>query len=313
MILNSGLDAACSGDAAAGSGRAPDEAWPIMCRWVQYAAFGTGSAAPDPTDTVLGAQVGSRSNNRGGFANALSTGLDDTNDIIWCEATFTRVFSIASNVNATEWGLSAASTGNLSVRELFRADPLDNGSTPITLTLEGGDELQLVVTLRVQADWEYASKSFVITGTAGNDTAGTHTGDATASSGNATNDASVQDTLAILWPGGGVASDRDQIMALTADQSGKSKSDQLDTAGSVSVSAAAASYTPGNFYRDWSATFGTSTANFDHRAWLYGTAGTASGASGTRGLRLILTDPVKLTKTSAQQLVLTVRKSISRL
>lgn len=313
MILNSGLDAACTADAAAGTGNAPNQAWPVFCRFIQWAAFGTGSSAPDPTDTSLDAQVGARSNSRGEFANTSDTGLDAGNNIMWSEQTFTRVFSIASNVNATEWGLAPAASGALSVRDLFRADPTDPNSSPITLTLEAGDQLQLVITLRVQATWEYEAKSFTITGTAGKDTNGTHDGNATVSSGASTNEASVSDALAIVWPGGGVASNRDSILAFPLDQTAVLKNENLAASDSVATSASAESYTPNSYFRDWTGVFSTNAANFDHHAWLYGTIGTSGSASGSRGLRFILTNPPHLTKTSTHRLTLTVRKHISRL
>src|SRR5690606_25542446 len=128
-------------------------------------------------------------------------GKDDDTDVIWYEITRTRVFSIDSNVNAAEWGTSAASTGNLSVRELFREDPQDNESDPITLTLESGDQLQLVITFRVQAAWEYETKSFVITGSAGNDAVGTHEGKASVAT-NLTSASDLRAVLSAVWPGG---------------------------------------------------------------------------------------------------------------
>lgn len=307
MILDSGLDAACAYSAAPGS----SSAYPTFAGFVQYAAFGTGSTAPAASDTALDAQVGSRSNNRGGFANDSAAGLDSTNDIIWAEVAYTRVFDISGNVNAAEWGLAPGSTGNLSVRELFRADPNDNGSSPITLTLESGDELQLVVTLRVQADWEYESKSFVITGTAGNDTAGTHTGNGTISTGTATSSGTIINALQLAWPGlsGLLGSVHGALAAILSDQTSVSKSGNLSAIGG-SVYLTQLSYTPNNFYRDYTATFGTSDANGDHYAWA---VGHPSPVNQNVGYRLILTSPTKLTKASTHKLTLTVRLSIARL
>lgn len=208
-------------------------------------------------------------------------------------------------MNATEWGLAAASTGNLSVRELFRADPNDNGSSPITLTLEGGDELQLVITLRVQAVWEPESKSFVITGTAGNDTNGTHTGNASVSSGAGTTTSAIRaDALAHVWPGG-ISGSSFVVRAWDSDQSAVAKNAGWAGNGTASSNGSAAAYTPGNYYVDWTAVFSTAQANMDHYAWATSTLG--------RGLRFALTSPGYLTKNSTHKLTLTVRKSISRL
>lgn len=308
MILNSGLDNACTNDASSGSGSTGSETYPYFCRFITYAAFGTGSTAPDPTDTTLDAQEGARTQDRGGFSNTVTAGLDSDTNTIWYESTFTRVFNIGSNANATEWGLSPASTGNLSVRELFRADPLDPNSSPITLTLEDGDQLQLIVTLRVQAAWEYETKSFVITGTAGNDTNGTHEGKATVSTGTGSSETNIRDALVSAWPKGYLSGGRlGSIAAYDTDKSAVNKNQNL---GSVTSSAPIAEedYIPGSHYRDWTATFGTGDANFNHYAWAV-----SQGTASERAYRFILTDPPFLTKTSTHRLTLTVRKSISRL
>lgn len=283
-----------------------------MCRFIQYAAFGTGTTAPSASQTSLDAQVGSRSADRGGFANSEDAGLDAGNNKIWYEATFTRVFNITSAVNATEWGLSAQSTGNLSVRDLFREDPNDPDSDPVAISLDDGDQLQLVVTLRVEATWEYESKSFVITGTAGNDSSGTHTGNATISSGSSATVASISGALSACWPGGASNSGYDQIQAYLADQSSVAKNQDFSGSPS-SASLSAESYTPGDFHRDWSAQWTTSQANGGHYAWLAGSSSSVGGAGGSKGLRFILTSPAFLTKESTHRLTLTVRKAVSRI
>lgn len=314
MILNSGLDAACTATANAGSGSAPNHSYPSFGQFVQFAAFGTGSAVPDATDTSLASQVGSRSNDRGGFSNVVDVGLDAGNNTIWSEVTYTRVFAISSNVNATEWGLSPASTGNLSVRELFRADPNDNNSSPITLTLEDGDQLQLVVTLRVQAEWEYQNKSFVVTGTAGNDTNGKHDGIATISTGTGTSANDIVAALASAWPGGAGtqpgSTAQDFIRSLEADPTGTAKNQNLPTTG-TGAQGTYETYTPGNYYRDFTAVFATSAANGAHYGWV---ATYINSAAATNvGYRFLLTSPATLTKLSTHRLTLTVRKSIARL
>lgn len=297
MILNSGLDAACASPAT--------NTALSFASWVNYAAFGTGSIAPAATDTSLAAQVGSRSNSNGGFADSEDAALDAVNNVMWHEATFTRVFTISTNVNAAEWGLSPIASGNLSVRELFRADPTDNSSQPITLTLQLGDQLQLVLTLRVEAAWDRQSKSFVITGTAGNDTNGTHTGLATVSSGAGTTTADIRaNALAYVWPGG-ISGSSFVVRAWDSDQSAVAKNAGFAGNGTASSNGSAAAYTPGNYYVDWTAVFSTAQANMDHYAWATATLG--------RGLRFALTSPGYLTKNSTHKLTLTVRKSISRL
>lgn len=305
MILNSGLDSICTQRAYGGSGAT------FFARPFAYAAFGTGSTAPTVTDTTLDAQVGARSNSNGGFDDTQDGGFDAGANIVWAESIITRVFAIASNVNAAEWGLAEGASSNLSVRELFRADPNDNNSSPITLTLEDGDELQLVYTIRVEAEWEYQSASFVITGTAGNDTNGKHDGYATASGGATATAARARQTLSALWPGGiGVSTGFTTSAFLTynlTDQSSVGKAQNMtDATGYLAVTDE--TYTPGDYYRDAIVQFGTSAANGTHYAWQlsYSTTGNA-------GLRFLLDDPAYLTKASTHKLSLTVRKSVARL
>lgn len=300
MILNSGLDQACSVDGSSYTG-AP---YPYFCQFINYACFGTGSATPAASDTSLGSQAGSRTTSNGGFASSTSQGVDDTEDVVWYESTYTRVFSIGGNVNATEWGLAYASTGNLSVRELFRADPLDNSSSPVTLTLESGDELQLVITLRVEATWEYETKSFTITGAPGNDSAGTYEGKATVSSGSATTELAIRNALLAVWPGG--TGGQHTCVQITSDSSTVAKGANF-ASSDAAPTVVAASYATGTYYRDTTATFSTSTGNGDHYAWNVGVAQQNSG------FRFVLDDPAKLTKASTHKLTLTLRRSIARL
>lgn len=69
-----------------------------------------------------------------------------------------------------------------------------------------------------------------------------------------------------------------------------------------------AAYTPGTYYRDASAQFGTSAANGTHYAWQL-----SYSTTGNDGLRFLLDDPASLTKASTHKLTLTVRKSVARL
>lgn len=311
MILNAGLDAACT--TASNSATA----YPYFGEFVRYAAIGTGSTEPAPTDTALNAQVGSRTDDRGGFNDTTDAGRGD--GALWHESTFTRVFNITSNVNAAEWGLAIATTGPLSVRELFRADPTDNTSAPIALTLEEGDQLQLVVTLRVEAEWGYQNKSFIITGTDGNDTNGTHTGLATVTNG-AQGGNSILEALRIAWPGGIQGSNTGYLHALMSDQTGKAAGDDLPSAGTttnVSPVGVPVAYTAGDHYRDVNYVLTTATANGDIHAVNIGSSPNTIGSPGVTnasvGYRYILTNPPYLTKASTHRLTLTLRKSISRL
>lgn len=312
MILDSGLDHACT--LPANSNTTFENA--IFTRFITYACFGTGSTAPSAGDTSLGAQVGSRSNNAGGFGGARNGGLDAGNKVIWAETTFTRVFTIASNVNAAEWGLAPAATGNLTVRELFRSDPQDDSSSPIVLTLESGDELQLVVTVRVQAAWEYVASNFVITGTAGNDAAGTHDVNSAIATGSQTTQAYIDLALASAWPGGAFSSGtytHGFLTYISANPAAVPVNGNLTLVTNSNQAFAAASYTNSTFYRDCTVVIPTSEYNGTHYGWLARTIYAGLSTQDQCGLRALLTDPTTLAKAATHKLTLTVRKSIARL
>lgn len=313
MILNSGLDACCTVDARAGLSlnSFPNSAFTLP---FTYAAFGTGSTEPSATDTTLDAQVGPRSNSTGGFATSNDAGLDANTNTIWYEVTFPLVLAITSNVNATEWGLAAGATSNLSVRDLFRSDPNDPGSSPISLTLEDGDQLQLWVTLRIEAAWELQPASFVITGTAGNDTNGTHDGFASVTSGASSTLAQIGGALAAAWPGGvhnAGSAPGGYAWRITDDSAEVPVNSNVSGASLASLTAHA--YSAGTYFRDFTITIATNAGNGDHYGWNVGSHPSGGQGSASAGYRFVLDDPPLLTKTSTHRLTLTVRKHISRL
>lgn len=300
MILDSGLDVCCTNTIP--STTLGTSSFMAM---FTYAAIGTGGTPAAPEDVLLESQIGSRSNSNGGFSEVYNGALDNANNIFFVEQEFTRVFDITSNVTVREWGLSRQSTGNLTARDLFR----DLSNNPTAIPLEDGDQLQIVIKLRVQAAWEYEPASFVITGAPGHDSAGTHDGTAAVTPGSGTIADQIYGALLACWPGGGTGNARHVLSAIHAAQPGLAKDD--DITGSISfVNQVGDDYVPGTFYRDWSATFGTSEANGEHHGWVTGL--NFPPANQRRGLRFLLTNPVSLTKTDSHRLVLTVRKHIAR-
>lgn len=296
MILDSGLDAACTtpGNAAQG-----------FVAWVQWAAIGDGSTAPDEADVLLENQIGSRSNNNGGFSDLNDAATDAGENLIFVEQEFTRVFNITESITVREWGLAPASTGNLTARDLFR----DLSNNPTAIPLEDGDQLQLVIKLRVQAVWEYQPASFVITGAPGHDNAGTHDGVATVSSGATNTFTSILQALRACWPGGpgGVGNNLPATTVCMSSQAGITKGQDLTGTRERAIQTAE-TYAPGSFFVDWVATFTTSLGNGEQFAWLAG----LNINNATGGLRFLLTNPASLEKANTERLVLTVRKSIAR-
>src|SRR5690606_929795 len=115
---------------------------------------------------------------------------------------------IDGNYNITKYGYVPLSAGgNFSWIDLMRVDPDDPESAPVTLNLVNGDQLQLWATLTITVPWSVDLEQFVITGTVGNDGAGTH--DAYCgfyASGDSISDGSANDTSIatlirnLFWP-----------------------------------------------------------------------------------------------------------------
>jgi len=117
----------------------------------QYAAVGTGSTAPDPSQTQLVNEIGTSSSPR--RTNSVPTG--ESNEIealaTYGEYNIRRVFEFTEaqvgGLNLTEWGFGPtnARNGPLITRELFR-DGLGN---PIVLTLDTDQRLRLIYRYKV--------------------------------------------------------------------------------------------------------------------------------------------------------------------
>jgi hypothetical protein len=117
----------------------------------QYAAVGTGSTAPDPSQTQLANEIGTSSNPR--RTNLVPS--EERNEIealaIPGEYNIRRVLEFTEaqvgGLNLTEWGFSPVSSRNgpLMTRELFR-DALGN---PVVLTLDTDQRLRLIYRYKI--------------------------------------------------------------------------------------------------------------------------------------------------------------------
>ena len=117
----------------------------------QYAAVGTGSTAPDPSQTQLANEIGTSSSPR--RTNFVPSG--ESNEIealaTYGEYNIRRVFEFTEaqvgGLNLTEWGFSPVSSRNgpLMTRELFR----DGSGNPVVLTLAADQRLRLIYRYKV--------------------------------------------------------------------------------------------------------------------------------------------------------------------
>ena len=117
----------------------------------QYAAVGTGSTPPDPSQTQLASEIGSPSSPR--RTNSVPSGESNEIEALATDGEYNirRVFEFSEDqvggLNLTEWGFSPVSSynGPLMTRELFR-DGLGN---PIVLTLDTDQRLRLIYRYKV--------------------------------------------------------------------------------------------------------------------------------------------------------------------
>ena len=117
----------------------------------QYAAVGTGSTAPDPSQTQLENEIGTASNPRrtnnvpAGESNAIEPLATPGEYNIRRILEFTE--AQVGGLNLTEWGFSPVSSRNgpLMTRELFR----DGSGNPVVLTLDTDQRLRLIYRYKV--------------------------------------------------------------------------------------------------------------------------------------------------------------------
>lgn len=117
----------------------------------QYAAVGTGSTAPGPSQTQLANEIGSSSSPRrtSSVPSGESNGIEAL--ATYGEYNIRRVLEFSESqvggLNLTEWGFSPVSSynGPLMTRELFR-DGLGN---PIVLTLATDQRLRLIYRYKI--------------------------------------------------------------------------------------------------------------------------------------------------------------------
>jgi hypothetical protein len=117
----------------------------------QFAAVGTGSTAPDPSQTQLANEIGTSSSPR--RTNSVPSGESNAIEVLATHGEYNirRVLEFTEaqvgGLNLTEWGFSPVSSRNgpLMTRELFR----DGSGNPIVLTLAMDQRLRLVYRYKV--------------------------------------------------------------------------------------------------------------------------------------------------------------------
>lgn len=285
-------------------------------QWLAFAAISEDSSSPSASDTNIGAEV-MRTASTGGFNRTWTAIRDAGTNRLGLQIERAYVFTISGNYNITKYGYVPLSVGgDFSWIDLTRADPNDPMSSPITLTVVPGDEVQLWQTFTITVPWSVDLEPFVITGTAGNDAAGTHdaycgffaTND-TLGVNMSTTDIGITNLIRqLFWPNYG------NIPAVATPQTPSSARDAAlaasNTGQSFSNIASLEAYTGGTFYRDKLFKFSTAQANMSITGILLtpGNAITGNVSTG-HGFKIVFDDPATFTKTNLYELTLTFRVS----
>jgi hypothetical protein len=158
LITNSGLDAfaACT-----------SERFSEFRNWL---GVGTGANVPNATDTGI-TQHGSRSGSDGGFGGEETISFVIADNLYKAESRIVRVFTASTAANLTEFAFSSNSSGDISIRELFR----DQNQIPITVSVQSGNIIKITHILTLQIPYSAQALSFNISGANGGTQAGTAT------------------------------------------------------------------------------------------------------------------------------------------
>lgn len=320
MIPNAGLDNCAQYPAfgsLAGTGLSGNEADTSGTQWLAYAAISEDSSSPSPSDTNIGAES-MRTNSTGGFSRTATAIRDGGTNRLGLSIERAYVFAISSNLNITKYGYVPLSAGgNFSWIDLVRADPNDPGSSPVTLTLEPGDELQLWQTLTITVPWSVDLESFVVTGTAGNDAAGTHdaycgffaVGNAMDGA-NDTTSASITNLIrSLFWPN--AAGRNASATPQTPNAARDAALAASNTGASQSNGATLEAYAGGGVaYRDKLFEFTTAQANMTITGIiLHAASGLLVSATNGYGFKIVFDDPSTFVKDNLHKLILTFRVS----
>ena len=286
-ITNFGLDAVAQVDATSSS------PFPYFHKWSRYTAIGTGTTPPAQTDTALASEV-ARTDSNGGFSHTEQYVRDSTNNKLRAVITEYRVFNFTTSYNLTEYGHFTQSTGaNCVFRDLFRQDPNDPNSTPVVISVQSGDQLQIIKTVVIEVPWLETTYSITITGMAGKDGNGTH--DVVGTAFAVDSPTYIIHAFWALWPGGPPLT----IQAVN-DPGGSSARDAAVFLPGNGGGMAMDAYTNGTYTRTKRYTFPTSAANGNIYAFVISiTTGTWWAYS---GYKMFFQNPSSITKASTHTL-----------
>mgnify|MGYP001385145768 CR=1 FL=1 len=284
-ITNFGLDAV----AQVYSRNNSNPPFPYFFGWSQYTAIGTGTTPPAQTDTALANEI-ARTDSNGGFGYTEQYVRDSNNNKLRATITEYRVFNFTNSYNLTEFGHFTQSTGaNCVFRDLFRQDPNDPNSTPVVISVQSGDQLQIIKTVVIEVPWLETTYSIIITGMAGKDGNGTHdvVGTAFATEGGDY----TREAIRVLWPGGLISGSHGNLYLITTSGQSTARDTSISVSGGYFMTADV--YTNGSYTRTKRYKLTTAQGN-----------GTIYGFSlgSPSGYKMFFQNPSSITKASTHTL-----------
>lgn len=210
-----------------------------------YFVVGTSSAAPDPADTGLTAEIGRTSDNQAGTPG-VRTWTYLGGGVFEIAVTRRIASSVVGGENCREWGFSPASGagGNLAVRELFR----NLSNDPITVTPNPDQALQVTYATRWTFDTSPTPLTIDVDGTPRDGDLYLYRGDISQLGG--ANDQSLLATFS-SWTNGGIPGWAIGTASTLTFDSNTPSGSFTDTGSGMhgSMVGSIASYTPGDHKR----------------------------------------------------------------
>ncbi|UQN06753.1 hypothetical protein [Deinococcus sp. QL22] len=259
-----------------------------------YLAVGTGSTAPAVGQTTLATEV-ARAANGGGFTAESTNVYSQPAGFMVGAFTIVRVIDITAAHNLTEFGFSEATGTNVNIRELFR----DGTGTPITLSVQAGQQLKVTHTLTVTVPsiTGGTDASFTVTGIgllAGKETWWMKAGVTAAS-------------MESFWATNFASNGTLQRMSAVNTMDRADRGGAHDT--SALVSATKLTYVSGTFKVTKRYVITTAQLNAAHHGWFIGYQ---LSSSPEVGYKFGLTNPATITKASTHKLTLDFELTLGR-
>ena len=295
-IVNSGLDNIAQTNSFSATNST------FFCLPIVYAYVSTNTATVNLTDTSLGAGTTIYSLDNGSIAATTLYEADAGANVLRATITQYRVFNFTASYNLTKYGLGKDISGALlTFISLFHVDPNDELSATRVISVDDGDQLQIITTFVIEVPWLTTSKNFTITNV------GVVTGNATFYAVTTTNNNIRNAILSAFWPGGnGISGVGTQLRTtITAGLSSARDTTFANAIGPTSrVNPDPYPYSTGTFTKVNQYRMDVGSGNGNQLGWAIGYNVAGGTAPLDYGYKFVLTSPASMTKTTDNTLTM---------